>query len=92
MSGRPDRRPAASATPPVRVTVDEVVVRGLSRRDADRLVAALSGEFAALVAERGAPARRAVAVLTRPAPTPRGRPDPAAIAQEVAAALWEDER
>lgn len=80
------------SAPPVRVTVDEVVARGLSRRDADGLVVALSDEVAALLAERGAPPRRAAPVLARRVALRRGRPDPAGIAREVAAALWEDER
>lgn len=80
------------SAPPVRVTLDEVVVHGLSRRDADRLVAALAEEVAAGVAARGAPTRGDVPALTRRAPGRAGRPDPVGIARAIAAALWEDER
>lgn len=79
------------STPPVRVVVDEVVVRGLSRRDAERLCDALADEVAALAAAQGAPTQRSLPRLARRA-RPRGaRPDPRALAREVAAALWEDE-
>lgn len=92
----PPRRRARAAPPPagprLRLVVDEVVARGLTRRDTDRVLAALPGEVAALVAERGAPTRRSVPALERRASGRRGRPDPAALARAIAASLWEDDR